>query len=202
MCTVRIHTINSKQMPAWCNNIITICGSQIDIDDFMIKMKTPGILKFNDFIPVPETVNESASARMDWCCSNWGAYWNEKLDIGEQMMTKNADGTFVRFAFLTEFTPPQPFVISISGQFPFLEMHLSYFEPESAFAGYVGYIDECEQEEMYCEWQTNDEYKKYYKDANKLYRIAWEVPEDYDSEDGVESSYESDLESTSIEDND
>ena len=174
-------------MPNWCDCVITISGSPEDMNEFIKAMKTPGLLQFNDFVPKLEGLPPYES--FQWCRTNWGTKW----DIGEdeQLMDRNVDGSEITFSFPTAWSPPQPFVMIVSGMYPSLAFHLSYCETGMVFAGYVKYINSEVQYEYSCMWENDDEYEQFYNDTDECDRRAWGIPEG--------GSYASDAESTDIE---
>ena len=177
-------------MPNWCNCVLKIKGEPDELEDFNQSMKTPGTLKFQDFVPVPEKVTATSDV-IDWRYTNWGTKW-DLSDNDDQLMNRSYDGTVLSFTFQTAWGPPKPFIETVSEQFPHLEFCISYYEPLGAFAGYVGYIDGCENDHTYCEWESDGEYNRAYMDTPEQYKAAWEAPAEYNESDEESTSAEED----------
>jgi hypothetical protein len=181
-------------MPNWCNNVLTIKGDPDELEDFIQSMDVPGTLKFHDFVPEPDDIGADVDKVLTWRCTHWGTKW-DLGDSDNQQMTRSIDGTVLTFTFQTAWSPPQPFVAYVSEQFEHLEFYLSYFEPLMGFAGYIGYIDGCEQDDTSITWENMEEYKEQYMNTPEQYKVAWMDPDECsDSEDD-----ESDAESTSTD---
>ncbi len=163
---------------------------------FAVTLKTPGILKMNDFVPEPEGMTDT-NTLLDWRRIHWGTKW-DICDSQDECPSENWDK--LSFYFKTAWSPPQPFVAQISKLYPELEFSLSYYEPMMQFAGFMKYRNGYNKEDIHISWENNNEYKNKYNSASEEHTMAWDHPDAFDEDtDEEESNYESEAESTSTE---
>lgn len=150
-------------MPNWCENQLKISGGKEEVERFQQQVKgrravyalseaekkmyeTVGKaftqeteeatynFTFHSLVPIP---TEVLNAGYDPAGYNWqNRHWGTKWDVSGAEVMENEDLTYV---FSTAWAPPEPWVRTVSAQFPNLTFELAYFEPGMMFAGYVVY---------------------------------------------------------------
>ncbi len=129
-------------MPNWCQNNLTITGSEADIQAFKAKAVghspwlepegDPDLLNFHSLVSVPDEVLKAGyqSAGYDWEQKNWGCKWGASgpgiLDEWEG---------HVEYEFYTAWSPPIEFLKRVAVQWSSLQFVLAYEEPGMAYKG-------------------------------------------------------------------
>jgi hypothetical protein len=140
-------------MPNWCENDLTVEGSRLEIDRFLVGIRT-GMdefsktakngdaldireFDFNRILPYPKKFQWSNkqtdgynSGGYDWCVNNWGTKWNA-CDV----VVVRVDEECVELHFNTAWAPPEPVVRKMISMFPKLEFTLEYYEQGVGYCG-------------------------------------------------------------------
>lgn len=151
-------------MPNWCANEVKVEGSRkrlVEFDEafkgrpanwgadlFDMREKTPEekVLFelehtkkieaihdycFNALVPVPQDVLDAGfqSAGYEWSVVNWGTKWDASITAYDD------GGSKITYVFDTAWSPPIPFLHTVSAKWPDLTFTLTYEEGGSAFAG-------------------------------------------------------------------
>lgn len=109
-------------MPNWCENNLKINGKKKKIKSFMKKIKDDdGEVTFEKLLPMPDDVKDW----YHWNINNWGTKWGGTESL--------FDDDYVSFD--TAWSPPIPFLETVSTRYPNLEFTLTYLETGLDFCG-------------------------------------------------------------------
>lgn len=164
-------------MPNWCENTLSIKGTNEQIVDFNKRYLPNGIFSFENIIPSPQTIEECPEDYIlhneeeankhcllwdptqprnwfnwyDWNCHYWGCKWDATVVSIEQ----NEES--IKIFFETPWSPSIPVIAKLIEDNPQLEIECEYFEPGMWFAGTITKeglkeLSAEEMEKMYPEW--------------------------------------------------
>lgn len=141
-------------MPNWCENTLTVTGSQDQVDTFVRRAEGAHAhyvdetgradhngrlwpLSFHALVPVPDDVLQAGyvDAGYTWQREHYGTKWEP-----EEIQLERGDGVAV-YTFLTAWSPPIPWLETVAGKFPDLKLRLTYDEPGMGIFGEVAYAD-------------------------------------------------------------
>jgi len=135
-------------MPNWCENSLTIHADTEDkesmgqLKELVEKAKNKGDedteknpFSMDKFIPRPSGED---SNWYDWNCAKWGTKWDTCETFVEDVNLKHG---FIKYAFMTAWAPPEPFIKSIGNMYPKLEFFLKYEEPGMGYMGVLRVVD-------------------------------------------------------------
>lgn len=121
-------------MPNWCDNILTVTGSDAELDRFMSETTGQGELDFEMILPTPpDMMDKGRDGWWDWRVSmaGWGTKWSADLhDIGR------SPGK-VEFDFHSAWSPPEGIIRQLGAMYPGLRFHLVFAEGGCGFAGQI-----------------------------------------------------------------
>lgn len=125
-------------MPNWCENILKVTGSQVELKDFAKKAagQEDRMISFASFIPTPKKPPETT----DWYYKNWGTKWDAS-DAPKYIPDANPEKRWAGYGvyFTTAWSPPTPVIVTMSKQFPQLTFTHRYYEGGECYAGEVTY---------------------------------------------------------------
>ena len=123
-------------MPNWCNNQLTVIEaghrleSFVQLEEFRSRSSSDNdLLIFSNLVPEPGRPNDDHYDPESWRGENWGTEREPKCDQIEE-----EPGT-LRYQFVTAWSPPEAWVLKVSGIFPALLFDLEYDEPGIGYAG-------------------------------------------------------------------
>ena len=90
-------------------------------------------LSFHQSRPVPKSVLKKGfnDAGYDWQIENWGTKWNP----AEVQIEEDYAAGYVRYTFVTAWSPPEGWVRAAAKKYPTLRLRLEYDEPGVHFEG-------------------------------------------------------------------
>jgi hypothetical protein len=168
-------------MPNWCNNKLTIYGTEHALTSFMTAAATPeSKFSMGVFFPLPEELANTSSPNRapveeqerlkekygaadwyDWALANWGCKW----DFSVESMSEDLEEGEVEFDFDTAWGPPDKFMERLAAEFPSLTFVHMYAESGMGFGGMVTYkngdvqsasmTDASEDTSMLSEWHAH-----------------------------------------------
>ena len=125
-------------MPNWCENTVTLSHANPAMIARVKKAFAAGNL-FNEFIPMPPGLQET-EAWYEWALENWGTKWDVEGDdearaiiLEQGRVTGLVDGTYVKLAFRSAWSPPIPVYEKLSAEGFYIEA--SYSEEAMEFCG-------------------------------------------------------------------
>jgi hypothetical protein len=174
-------------MPNWCNNILIIRGSHLELKKFYFDNKSDNYdinidnyeqdnescLSLNKSVPMPENIfkgnlgiNErkkhGSNNWYDWSIQYWGTKWDIRdCDIYNSKNIFNTEYTELKYRFLTAWSPPLQWFEKIIYKYKNINFELEYIEEAMEFAGKISSIDGIVQHEQY------NPSERLWKDYNK-----------------------------------
>lgn len=143
-------------MPNWCQNEVEITGDEATIKQVadIINANPDGLFQMNDFVPMPERLEETTSPDgsdnfmealnsnreieytnwYDWRLAHWGTKWD--LDENTQ---HNISDTEISLGFDTAWSPNCDFWELFSQRYPSLSIEHKYIEDGMSFIGESNY---------------------------------------------------------------
>lgn len=121
-------------MPDWCNNYLTVNGSEEEVNRFFSEVKrtykddkgkeVTDVLSFESHVP-PKSA--------DWYnenIKNWGTKWDaSNASMHSEDVIKHDDGSgYIQYSFSTAWGPPCNWLQKVVALFPTLEFDLEYDE--------------------------------------------------------------------------
>jgi len=122
-------------MPNWCENELTIKGTESEIARFLNAVKSENSrFDFNAINPQPETFRAGEDWH-EWRGKNWATHPIDDRDLKISQGSVSPDtGQFqIELCFDTAWVPPIPVILEASKRFPTLEFDLEYFEADGHF---------------------------------------------------------------------
>lgn len=124
-------------MPNWCNNFMSVQGSEKEVTKFTKQAEGKGpygedeILCCNNFIKMPQdAIDDYTNVGYFWQLENWGVKWGLKFtDIIDE------DDNFISYQFDTAWGAAIPLIKQMIKDFPKLCFELEYDEYCNCFAG-------------------------------------------------------------------
>ena len=131
-------------MTNWCDNLLRVNGPATELARFKTQAigfcpwdsaearQAPEVLNFHSLVPVPVELWALAdnAARCDWLKRHWGCVSGAFRATVEDICDDSS-----LFQFLTAWSPPVPFLESVSRSWPSLVFVLDYEEQWMAFKG-------------------------------------------------------------------
>ena len=122
-------------MPNHCENNAIIEGPAKDILRFWKGIQEDGELRFTNFVPRPDDVDDW----YQWCTDNWGTKWGDYDHHGE-LCDGEWEETRIASSYITAWGPfSEEFFIRLSAMFPTLRIAVSYEEPGMDFSGWYSF---------------------------------------------------------------
>ncbi len=133
-------------MPNWCSCMLTITGPKKDLAAFEATMNKPdhdgkpATFSFHQTVPMPRCIlrgemsfeEQRKSKGANWY--DWSVrYWGTKWDAAEPCVKRTRNS--IRISFDTAWSPPAPWLESVSKFFPNLIFRLACSESGMAFYG-------------------------------------------------------------------
>lgn len=130
-------------MPNWCTNDVDIVGDPETIKQVVDVVKNKdngsGIFQMNDFVPMPQELEETTAPQdepnwYNWRISNWGTKW--ELDEETQMEIEEKS---IGLGYNTAWSPNCDFWTTFSRKYPTLKIYHRYYEEGMSFIGEAFY---------------------------------------------------------------
>lgn len=137
-------------MPNYCKNVLTVKGSNEDLNEFARYIRSDErILDFEEIIPEPawklSPTGSFNSQKLDfgdgvvmdwyeWRCTVWGTKWNLNKDY---ITIEPGDGE-IFYWFETAWAPPVGIIEELVKVFTNLDIKCSFVEPYAQFYGQCG----------------------------------------------------------------
>lgn len=124
-------------MPNYCQNYLTVFGSEDEIRSFIkqakpIDNKNNTDLSLAQLYPEPSNPDEDKTYNWyDWRLSHWGTKW----DIEAKEFMDEDQPEVIHYQFLSAWSPPIEWVKKVSANFPHLEFALIYMEAGMNYFG-------------------------------------------------------------------
>jgi hypothetical protein len=166
-------------MPNWCNNKITISGSEEkikEIGDKLISIKDIKGGIFETLIGKPTDITEEEYKNGGWFDSNinrYGCKWDVFYDAEEDFNLEIYGQTILMY-FSTAWSPCTPFCKTLSELYS-VDVKCNYFEQSSNFAGSYTISNGKENEDHYYYYEGVYilDYEEFSEDID--FRIEWEI---------------------------
>lgn len=126
-------------MPNWCNNTLEVSGRGSSLYKFYSEnIGEEGDLSFQRAIPMPPNLPRAGAWHdwLGWATSNWGTKWDID-DPGTECtaLCENFCSGTMTYVFDTAWSPPEPWLAYVAGDYPDLCFTLKYVEEGMGFRG-------------------------------------------------------------------
>src|SRR5262249_1736193 len=103
-------------MPNWCSNTLIVTGEASDVARFKQAVEVrsedvsevQSVLSLQKLYPLPD-----GQGWYEWCNQHWGTKW----DVVEAELTRG-EATQLIYTFETAWSPPVPWLVRVSKQYP------------------------------------------------------------------------------------
>lgn len=170
-------------MPNWCNIVLTINGSDADVEAFRSKWKNRNLMQFSDFVPLPP---EKENDWYDWQVENWGTKW----DLGDDNNELYDGPGGLTISATTAWSPPIAFLHTVAKMYPMLVFGCSYHEEAMMFCGYQEWRKGERDLRIHYSYESDKELRKLLRKHDDTVTSAWSPPWTSDSSDAEEEEDE------------
>lgn len=117
-------------MPNWCDNYLTLTGSQEDLQAFVVDnlsvSKDDEVIPFSFNALVPFPASKEENNYLDWATENWGTKWD--LSSNDGAAWHFIDDTHATITFSTAWSPPTAWLKTAASFYPNIDFSLEYVE--------------------------------------------------------------------------